>query len=180
VAHVRDLRPLTEWFLVQDDGQQKLSHTTFGFVTDDYCAYFGQAAVGKRELTTKTVNECLKHVPDEDIYPEAPPHITIASIPTEGSSDVFIKGPKLNRYDELEGTGIAAKLLSHEAETLELLARHNQHPNIIRYHGCILKRGRIVGIVLDRHILTRPRISAATGNLSMGRRRHRYPHRRRE
>lgn len=150
MTHVRELRPLTEWFSVQDDGQQKFSRTTFGFVTDDYCAYFGQAAVGKWDLTTETANEYLKRVPDSDLYPEAPPDITIASVPA--GADVFIKTPKLNRYDELEGTGIAAKLLMHEVKSLELLKRH-QHPNIIGYYGCIVRRGRIVGIVLDRYPL---------------------------
>lgn len=148
VASVRELRPLTEWY--SDDGQ--FSRTTFGFVTSNYCAYFGQAAVGKWKLTTKMVNDCLRRVPDDDIYPIAPPHITVASI-ADGRSDVFVKGPNLRRYDELEGTGIASKLLLYEAEMLELLAR-NQHPNIIRYHGCIVERGRIVGIVLDRHTIT--------------------------
>jgi len=31
---------------------------------------------------------------------------------------------------------------------------HNPHPNIIRYHGCVLRRGRIVRIVLDRLPMT--------------------------
>jgi serine/threonine protein kinase len=154
VTSVRELRPLTEWFLTQDDGQQKLSRTTFGFVTDSYCSYFGQATVGKWELTTEMVNQCLERIPDEDIYPEAPPHITIAPTSTHGRSDVFVKGPNLRRYEDLKGTGIAAKLLLYEAEMLELLSRPSQHPNIIRYHGCIVERGRIVGLVLDRHALT--------------------------
>ncbi|KAF2241352.1 hypothetical protein BU26DRAFT_440672 [Trematosphaeria pertusa] len=167
VASVRELRPLTEWSPIQDDGQQKPSRTTFGFVTNDYCAYFGQAAVGKWELTTKMVNDCLKRVPDDDIYPRAPAHITVASIATDSSSGLFVKGPKLSRYDELEGTGIASELLLHEAETLERLAHHKQHPNIIRYHGCIVERDRIVGIVLDRHPVTlQQRFTGDTENLS--------------
>ena len=154
VASVRELRPLTEWSSIQDDGQLKPSRTTFGYVTSDYCAYFCQAAVGKWELTTKMVNECLKRVPDDDIYPRAPAHITVTSIAKDSNSEIFVKGPKLSRYDELEGTGIASALLLHEAETLERLAQHKQHPNIIRYRGCIVERDRIVGIVLDRHPVT--------------------------
>jgi len=137
VPAVRKLSLVTEWFSEQDDGELKFSRTTFNFVTEDYCAYFGQTAVGKWKLTTKMVNECLKRIPDEDIYPEAPPHVTIASVSTDGNNNVFVKGPKLRRYDELKGTGIAAKLLLHEAEMLEFLTNHKQHPNIIRYHGCM-------------------------------------------
>jgi hypothetical protein len=40
-----------------------------------------------------------------------------------------------------------------EAETMELLLR-NPHPHIIRYHGCLVERGRIVSLVLDRLPIT--------------------------
>lgn len=83
---------------IQDDGQQKLSRTTSCFVTHDYSAYFGQAVVGKRELSPKMIYECLTRVPDEDIYPEAPPHITISMTPANGSNEIFVTGPKLRRY----------------------------------------------------------------------------------
>src|SRR3954463_3214979 len=36
---------------------------------------------------------------------------------------------------------------------MELLLR-NPHPNITRYHGCLVKRDRIVGIVLERYPMT--------------------------
>jgi serine/threonine protein kinase len=33
---------------------------------------------------------------------------------------------------------------------MEFLKSH-PHPNIIRYHGCVVNRGRITGIMLDRY-----------------------------
>lgn len=36
---------------------------------------------------------------------------------------------------------------------MELLLR-NPHPHIVRYHGCLIKRGRIVSLVLDRLPIT--------------------------
>ncbi|KAF2230089.1 hypothetical protein EV356DRAFT_454555, partial [Viridothelium virens] len=42
------------------------------------------------------------------------------------------------------------RLLREEAEILEFL-KHHHHPNLIRYHGCTVNRGRITGIVLDKH-----------------------------
>jgi serine/threonine protein kinase len=45
------------------------------------------------------------------------------------------------------------KLILQEIEILERL-QHDPHPNIIRYHGCLIRRSRIVGIVLDRHPMT--------------------------
>ena len=56
--------------------------------------------------------------------------------------NVFLKGPKLHM--DFIGT---------RAGIFELLL-HNPHPNIVRYHGCLIKRGRIVGIMLDRYPMT--------------------------
>ena len=36
---------------------------------------------------------------------------------------------------------------------MELLMR-NPHPHTIRYRGCLIKLGRIVGLVLDRYPMT--------------------------
>jgi hypothetical protein len=78
------------------------------------------------------VNKCLERIPDEDIYPEAPSHITTYSN-SRDSSDIYIKGPKFNIHNDLKETGIAAKLLLHEAEIFKHLAQHNQHPNFVRF-----------------------------------------------
>jgi serine/threonine protein kinase len=148
VESTRDLRPLTEWFSVED-GQQTFSRCTFAIVTNEYRVYIGQAPIRKYNLTAKIINESLKFVPDEEVYPEAPPNITIALDPTNDKK-FFIKGPTLSLYDTLAGTDSLSRLLLQEAEALELLSGIRQHPNVVRYHGCLVKRGRIVGIVLDR------------------------------
>jgi len=150
VDSVRDLHPLCEVFSFENDHQVFL-RSTFALVTSDYRVYFGQAPVRKKALSPKDIMESLKYVPDEEVYPEVPSYITTVSIPINGN--VYVKGPKLTIYDDVEGTGLLSKLLLQEAEMLELLAQ-NQHPNLIRYHGCIVERGRIVGLVLDRHPTT--------------------------
>lgn len=150
VDSVRDLHPLCEVFSFEN-GHQVFSRSTFALVTGDYRVYFGQAPIRKKALSPKDIKERLKHVPDEEVYPEAPSHITVVSIPINGN--VYVKGPKLTIYDDVEGTGLLPKLLLQEAEILEILARR-QHPNLIRYHGCIVERGRMVGLVLDRHPTT--------------------------
>ena len=33
---------------------------------------------------------------------------------------------------------------------LELLSRYSQHPNIVKYHGCRVRKGRVTGIYLTR------------------------------
>jgi len=145
VASALELCPLTEWFSVEDG---TFSRCTFAIVTEEHQVYVGQAPIRKYNLTPKIINESLKHVTDEEVYPKAPPGVTIASIPLDDR--VFIKGPTLSLYDTLAGTDSLPKLLLQEAETLEFLSRNGQHPNIVRYHGCLVKRGRIVGIVLGR------------------------------
>jgi serine/threonine protein kinase len=148
VESFRDLCYLSEVFSTEDDGSHKFSRSTFAIITHDYHVWIGQAPIRKKDLSPKSITESLKLVPDEDVYPEPPSHITTASVPIDGN--VFVKGPKVGGYNAFAGIGSLSKLLLQEAETLEIL-RCNQHPNIIRCHGSIIRRGRIVGLVLDRH-----------------------------
>ncbi|KAF2679216.1 hypothetical protein K458DRAFT_445933 [Lentithecium fluviatile CBS 122367] len=136
--------------------QRELSNETadgkisrFAVRTRDYQVWIGEAPVGLDTLSLQDITDNLKSViPDEDIYPEAPPRITTASVSID--SNIFVKGPKIGCYNELVGTDTLPKLLLQEAEILEFL-RRNQHENIIQYHGVIMRRGRIVGLALDRH-----------------------------
>ena len=76
-----------------------------------------------------------------------PSQIIVASIPAE--VDVYIKRPKLNIYDNWVNLGLLARLFLGEAETFEALIRKPHYRNIIRYHGYIIYRRRITGIVLN-------------------------------
>jgi serine/threonine protein kinase len=67
-------------------------------------------------------------------------------MPVDGG--VFIKRPMISMYGGFGGT--LPNLFLQEAEILELL-RQSPHHNIVRYHGSIFRRGRVVGLVLDRH-----------------------------
>lgn len=148
---VRDLSPLYEAFSEEDDDQGNpiFLYSSFGFITKEHNAYFGKSKLRKFDLTLKDIRESLELLPDEDVYPKAPSNITNFAIPT--SSNVFVKGPKLHL--DFQGTGLLPKLILQEVEIMELLM-YKPHPNIIRYHGCLIKRGRIVGIVLDRYSMT--------------------------
>ncbi|OCK92310.1 kinase-like protein, partial [Cenococcum geophilum 1.58] len=102
------------------------------------------------KLTLETINKSLERVPDEDVYPIAPSHITSV---TKADSSFFFKGPMLTFYVELGGSGLIAKALLQEVEMLEFL-QCNPHPNVIRYYGRQVHRGRIVGLLLERHPYT--------------------------
>lgn len=152
INSARDLSPLYEAFSEEDDedGNPIFLFSSFGFITDEYVVYFGQTNLRKYRLTAKYIKESLELISDDDIYPQVPPSkITIFS----GSIDdtVFLKGPKLNTV--FKGIGLLPKLLLQEAEIMQLLLR-NPHPNTIRYQGCLIRRRRIVGLVLDRFDIT--------------------------
>ena len=145
VNSIRDLHSLCS---ISDSETGAFKRSVFTFIGDQDYVYFGGAPIGGMYLSSQDLKKALKRVPDEDVYPEAPSQITVASIPTE--VDVYVKRPKLNIYDNWVNSGLLARLFLGEAETFEALIRKPHHRNIIRYHGCIVHRRRITGIVLDR------------------------------
>ncbi|KAK3937805.1 Serine/threonine-protein kinase/endoribonuclease IRE2 [Diplogelasinospora grovesii] len=54
-------------------------------------------------------------------------------------------------FKDLDDGDFIARLLASEAMIMEELARHPQHPNIVRYRGARVRRGRITGLVLDKY-----------------------------
>ncbi|KAH8707151.1 serine/threonine-protein kinase-like protein [Phaeosphaeriaceae sp. PMI808] len=152
IESARDLSPLYEAFSAEDDedGNPKFLYSSFGFINEQYIAYFGTSALRKYDLTSRDIRESLQRLPDDDVYPKAPWGITKFTSPID-TSRLFVKGPKL--HTDFIGTGLLPKLILQEAEIFELLLE-NPHPNIIRYHGCLVERGRIVGIVLDQYPMT--------------------------
>jgi serine/threonine protein kinase len=126
------------------DGQFKFRQSTFLFITKDYKAYFGRSL--NERLTPAIINGSLKRVAD-DVYPEAPSHIT--RLTESESSYYYLKRPSMAFYDSL-GSKQLAKVLLEEAEVLEQIMR-KPHPNIVRYHGCQIYQNRIIALALDRH-----------------------------
>ncbi|KAF2254193.1 hypothetical protein BU26DRAFT_134906 [Trematosphaeria pertusa] len=106
VKSLKDLRTLCHQSTLDKDGHMKFSHSTFTFVTKGYTVYYGRSS--NRKLNLETVNKSLECVPDEDVYPMAPPHITSV---TKADSSSFFKGPMLTFYAELGGSGQIAKAL---------------------------------------------------------------------
>ena len=146
----RDLNTLVEGF-TQRDGQLVFAYSTFSFFDADGVAYFGQSPKRKNSLSLTDIETSLKQIPDEQLYPKAPPGITSVSITSQ--KDFYIKRPDMKVYEEMVGTDMLTKLILNEAEVLEILKR-NPHANIVGYHGCLVKQGRIIGLVLDRYPTT--------------------------
>ena len=148
VKSIEDLRTLCHQSTLNEDGDLEFSYSAFTFVTKGYTVYYGRSS--NKLLTLETINKSLERVPDEDVYPMAPSHMTSV---TKADSSSFFKGPMLTFYVELGGSGQIAKALLQEAEVLELLQR-KPHSNVIGYHGCQVHQGRIVGLLLERHPCT--------------------------
>lgn len=152
ISSHRDLSPVYRTYAeeLDEDGNLVFLFSSFGHFTAEYHAYFGQSKMRPIDLTVEEILECLKPLPDDDVYPKLPtPPIT--TFPGTIDDTVFLKKPKVNL--DFIGTGILPKLVLQEAETMEVFLCQ-PHPNIIRYHGCVTRRGRIIGLVLDRYDMT--------------------------
>ncbi|RMZ67606.1 kinase-like domain [Pyrenophora seminiperda CCB06] len=143
--HINSFQDLNSRCTTTDENGQK---ATFSFIDQDDNAYYGEVPDSEfAALSLDDVKRHLKYIPDEVIYPKAPPGITVVSKSELGGK--YIKRPKLSGFN----SDLAPKLhqlLLDEAEMFKILSR-NPHGNIIRYHGCFVKNGRITGLALDRY-----------------------------
>jgi serine/threonine protein kinase len=156
ISDTSDLLALIEEF-GSDNGVPKFIRTVFVALDEDDIAYWGaKEGVRKYFISNEEYEAALKPIPDDWVFPELTAdlakQITIA--PNDGVGEgLFIKRPKLSAYDPEEvGKYLpsAPRMLLEEIHILETLSK-NPHPNIVRYHGVRVRRGRITGIVLDRH-----------------------------
>lgn len=143
----RDLTGLCE---VEDLETGSVLCTTFSFVDGYNNVWFGQVSgVRKYDLTVEDLKRNLRRIPDEIVYPELASGLTIIT-DDEEMKRYYIKRPKLLCLDDREATQLLPKMLVEEAHVLEFLKPY-RHQNLVKYHGCILKQGRIAGIALEKY-----------------------------
>ncbi|KAK3046015.1 hypothetical protein LTR09_012452 [Extremus antarcticus] len=53
-------------------------------------------------------------------------------------------------FEDADVARTIPQILLDEAKMLEFLKQHH-HPNLVKYHGCILKGDRIAGLVLEKY-----------------------------
>ncbi|KAI0408043.1 kinase-like domain-containing protein [Xylaria palmicola] len=124
----------------------------FATVEDD-TIYYGQLNKPKANILFEDATNSLAQIPDEEIFPRWPQHITLTKAPEKLPPNVFVKRPRLALYDiflKHKVVHLLPKALVEEAEAMEVL-NTQPHPNIVGYHGCHVRRGYITGLVLDRH-----------------------------
>ena len=92
----------------------------------------------------------MTRIPDEYIYPVFEGHLTEFDPVTSAEHGYFLKKPNIGVHEENE---LVAKLAMAEARTNEALLMH-PHPNLGTYLGCIVHKGRLVGLAFPRHVET--------------------------
>lgn len=156
ITSTRDLYYLAEEFGGENFEDEGFISTIFVYVDAESHAYFGQVAKRKLLMTLEEFRTALEPIPDEDIFP-AVSDGTEAYEPPEDSNAIgtlYIKRPLLKAYHDYKQSGcvdMIAENLMDEITALQHIAQHDPHPNIVRFHGCQINRGRITGIILERH-----------------------------
>ena len=140
---------LTALCEVSDSETGEFLRSTFTYVDGRDTAWFGQiSGVRKYDLTAQELRRSLERIPDDKIYPKAVPNITV--VPSAKKKSFFVQRPQLLCLDNEEEAKLLPRMLIEEAGVLEFL-KQNHHPNLVRYHGCIVERGRITGLALEPH-----------------------------
>ncbi|EME45929.1 hypothetical protein DOTSEDRAFT_51542 [Dothistroma septosporum NZE10] len=124
--------------------------TLFTYVDTNEQAWAGEAHnIRKYDLTDQALQANLRKIPDQHVFPKVTQEITL--LPQQSDvTKLFLKRPQIHCLLEEFGGSIVPQMLFEEVQVLEILARH-PHPNIVPYHGCVVKRGYITGIALTRY-----------------------------
>lgn len=148
--NIRSSRDLTDLCEVSDYGTGEVLRSSFTFVDADHVAWFGQVlGVRKYDLTVEDFNRQLCRVEDEVIYPDVTAGLTVL-LDTQALEGLYLKRPKLLCLDDPDETRMLPTMLVEEARTLEIFKAH-PHRHLVRYHGCVARRGRIVALALERY-----------------------------
>ncbi|KAK0777697.1 hypothetical protein LTR75_015871 [Friedmanniomyces endolithicus] len=124
--------------------------TLFTHVDTDERAWAGEAhKIPKYDLTDEDIRAKLQKIPDHDAFPKMTQDISLLPQHSD-ATELFFKRPQIHCLLEEFGGSIVPQMLLEEAQVMEVLARH-PHPNIVRYHGCVVRRGRITGLALTRY-----------------------------
>jgi serine/threonine protein kinase len=137
-----------------DSSGEKFLYTEFFHIDEDDVVYYGQLKMDKLKISLDQFQSALQHIPDEELYAQLPSDANYTLAPDDADENTFhFKRPNMFHYDQYKENDSLDSfpiMILEEVKALELVSQH-PHPNIIRYHGCRVRRGRITAIVLDKH-----------------------------
>lgn len=149
IKSVQDLDAISEDF---DPRTGQVRYTTFYIFDHDDCAFWGKIFKPKQAIALKEYQLALERIPDEKLYPKIDglkePVTSAENTDIEGQT--FIKRPNLTILDLVSDTSFLSDLLLSELQVMERISKA-PHRNMIGYRGARIRRGRVTGIVLDRH-----------------------------
>lgn len=133
-----------------DRTKNKAMDTFFYVVTREEEVYLGKLPKRRLDITDEEYIAALARVDDHEIFPEVPKDIELTIAP-EALDDVsaFVKRPGLDSYISVQCTDYIPKEMLNETLIMEKVSKLG-HPNIIKYHGCRVRRGRVTAIFLER------------------------------
>ncbi|KAK6080867.1 hypothetical protein SCUP234_04965 [Seiridium cupressi] len=150
VRSLQDLTIVEAW----DPATNTAKYTTFYYITEVEGVWFGESPKNKREISLSEYESLLQRIRDEEIYPEIPGNVQLRTI-SEDPPDCYIKRPGLYNYEDTRNTNFIPTEVLNEVLIMEKISQEpGPHPNIIRYLGCHVRRGRITSIVLEKHSQT--------------------------
>lgn len=146
ITSLQDITLIEAW----DSKLGKPKYTTFYHVTPDEEVWFGQLYKNKREITMAEFNEAIKRVKDEEVYPKDPENVDLKIAPEHLNDDnAFIKRSGLVCYESMMGTDYIPTELLNETLAMENVSKLD-HPNIVGYLGCRVRRGLITSIFIEK------------------------------
>jgi len=140
----------------------RYSYWVSGSAHSDDALYMGtiKGSAPPSEHSLEQIKTALSQVPAERVFPPLPfPWWVVRTCVTvaddwdeEPSPDLYLKRPWIANLsaDAPPGEDRVALWFVHEVKQLEQLALSPPHPNLLRYHGCRVRKGRVTGVLLGR------------------------------
>lgn len=121
---------------------------TYATTFRDDIAYKGRLQGKPHEATDEAIEACLRRILDEHAFPLLPAGALVYDGDLAAPS-IFIKRPYVGDFNFEAPDNSIADLMMGEIHMLEEV-QQQPHPNVMRYHGCVARRGRVVGLALGR------------------------------
>jgi len=130
-----------------------------GLRDEDDQLFIGTINGSPSEHTIEQINDALKEVSNERIFFPLPipwffanTSVTVANEWLDNAPGWHLKRPWFTRMVDCDRDAptVVAEWFAIEVRMLELLSRHPLHPNIVKYHGCRVRKGCVTGVYLGR------------------------------
>ncbi|KAG8629816.1 hypothetical protein KVT40_001435 [Elsinoe batatas] len=128
-------------------GEQR---SVFTYVSETHVFRYGTSSKSPADLTDRDVALELHPVLDSAVYPPLTPDLPVCSTPVDGR---WVEYPRLKDYDPAKDNGWIPKAFQEQAEVLRLLYSY-PHRNLVKFQGCLARRGCVVGLVLQKCEMT--------------------------